>query len=44
MAAEYAREAERLRVRENVKVLDGTRTPDEVFAACRAEVEALIGA
>jgi dTMP kinase len=44
VAAEYAREAERLRVRENVKVLDGTRPPDEVFAVVRAEVEAIIGA
>jgi dTMP kinase len=44
VAAEYAREAERLRTRENVRVLDGTRTPDEVFATCRAAMEALIGA
>jgi dTMP kinase len=44
VAAAYAKEAEQLRVRENVKVLDGTRTPDEVFAAACAEVEALIGA
>jgi dTMP kinase len=44
VAAEYAREAERLRFRENVKVLDGTGTPDQVFDVARAEVEALIGA
>ncbi len=44
VAAEYGHEAERLAQRENVRVLDGTRTPDEVFAAIRAAVEALIRA
>jgi dTMP kinase len=43
VAAEYAREAERLRQRENVHIVDGTRSPEEVFATVRAEVEALIG-
>jgi dTMP kinase len=44
VAAEYAREAERLRTHENIKIIDGTRAADEVFAAARAEMEALIGA
>jgi dTMP kinase len=44
VASEYSREAERLREREKVRVVDGTLGADEVFAVVKAEVEALIGA
>ncbi len=43
VASEYSEEATRLRERENVRVIDGTRAADEVFQTVQAEVEALIG-
>jgi dTMP kinase len=40
VSVEYAWAAERLRNRENVKILDGSLTPDLVFALAHGEVEA----